>query len=199
MEQLQSTSGNLWIGIEVPSSYDGKPLVYHRLQEKLKEVIPGYKEDDKLHITLFFFGVAQEEKIKKIDKTITKSLLASKIYGNSITHITFDNKLTLFGTALALKIQENNKLNDLRQLLADKLKEAGIPFAEQHSFNPHVTLGRSTEITQGVVERLNIDINPNKNETNQFDINNFYLYETQGLEYTIRAMYSLKPPVYYLD
>ena len=198
MEQ-NSKLVRLWAGIDVPETIESKRLVHHRLQREMKLHVPDFKAEEKPHLTLIFFGETLEDEIEKINNSLSKAVVSSKIYGGPNIKVTFENKLILFGTAIALKVKENVQLNALRKDLANQLQKEDIPFENKFEFNPHVTLGRSKIITAKEMEQLPIDVNPTTDECNQFDVTHIILYKSKDGQYIPEQMYLLKPQVYYVD
>lgn len=108
------------------------------LSSKYKEI--DWVEPDNFHITLFFLGSADEDKIAKVT-AISKLLLKNhKIFSARFTSPEIFPSV-LLADLIWLRSSGSFDLLNLQQKIVSQLKINGINF-EEKPFIPHATLGR---------------------------------------------------------
>ena len=103
-----------------------------------------YVETENIHLTLKFFGDVTDNKIKQINKTITKVISDYKKYTMKIVNIgAFPNIKHPRVIWTGVKDKNNTTINLIKDL-DEELSKLG--FKKEKDYVPHITIGRVKKI-----------------------------------------------------
>lgn len=114
------------------------------LRDEFKHLRIGWEKEEKLHLTMKFFGDTAEDKIEKIkmavkETAINFSSVRLKLNGTGV----FPNRKK--ARVLWLGIDDENKeLKKVYESLENNFENCGFA-KEKRSFNPHLTIARLRE------------------------------------------------------
>ena len=119
--------------------------IYYALMHDLKNDNIRWVSPENLHLTLKFFGETHEDKIEVINAVLEKISSSVEPFQMTIS------KTGIFGSSYKPRviwfgIDDQNQLNELGQMVLEKLNAAGFPIDRQN-FVPHLTVGRIKHIS----------------------------------------------------
>jgi RNA 2',3'-cyclic 3'-phosphodiesterase len=117
---------------------------YADLKMRLSDEKITWVNEQKIHITLKFFGDTPEEQIPIIETVCNEVVTAHQRFELHLENVgifgsSYKPRVIWFG------IRENKAIVQLANELLDKLEENGFPRDKQH-FRPHLTIGRIRHI-----------------------------------------------------
>ncbi|GIW22207.1 MAG: RNA 2',3'-cyclic phosphodiesterase [Candidatus Sericytochromatia bacterium] len=112
-----------------------------KIQELIKHLNVNLVKKDNIHLTLFFFGNIEEEKIKLIIEIIKKIKFQDiELYGTKIIYLPNPKKVSV----IALKFETNNFLDEIINEYDKEIYNLG--FKRDKKFLPHITIARVKNI-----------------------------------------------------
>jgi RNA 2',3'-cyclic 3'-phosphodiesterase len=114
------------------------------LKKRLSDEKITWVNEQKIHITMKFFGDTKEEQIPIIETVCNEIVTAHRRFGLHLENVgifgsSYNPRVIWFG------IRENKTIAQLANELLDTLQENGFPRDNQH-FRPHLTIGRIKHI-----------------------------------------------------
>ena len=180
-----------FISINLDNSITGTLAgIQNNLKERIYLSNPDYlkfikwEDRNKFHITLFFIGKTDLNKVKEIEQVL------SSMESGLVNEIKFELKginafpdLKYPGVLILELINEDRRVFDLYQNIIIRFKAIGL--TSNKSFRPHITLGRIRRDRKLNLSGLKTDIMPGIN----FSADKFYLMESKlkshGSEYSV--------------
>lgn len=131
----------VFIAIDLPD--DLKELIVQAQDKMNKFNWPvRWEPIEKLHITLRFLGNITNE-----DIAIVQDIVHAEIQKTQAFPLTLDGYVffptSKYPTVLCLLVVDNTVLYTFQRALADALAEVQLGEPERHSFNGHITIGRT--------------------------------------------------------
>lgn len=172
----------LWVGVDVPAWHIDKPLLYQRVQNRIKEKTTDLKFDDGFHVTVLFIGNTPTVRLDSVREALSLAVkdFKEKI-GSEKIRVATERKFTFFENvgALVLKVHAHDAFIALRAAIDKQLEEHKIDFSKQYKFNPHVTIGKSSTLKPEQIESYNTEIgNALESAVDSFDIEEIILYQS---------------------
>ncbi|ANQ54082.1 hypothetical protein XJ44_06555 [Thermosipho affectus] len=110
---------------------------------KLKRM--GFKaswvSSENLHLTLFFLGDIDKEKVELLSEKLHKRLAGFPSFSFNVTEFGFF-RFKHLPRVFFLKVEQNKILQTLYLEMRSEMKKMRISFDDKGNFVPHVTLGR---------------------------------------------------------
>ena len=143
----------LFIGIELD---DDARRFAARQAEELRGVLDGHFTDyDNYHITLAFLGMRGEDELaalrRAMDAAARRGAFAISMGG--LSSFAKGKRQVVW-----LGVERTQALLDAQAALAKELRAAGIDFAGEAVYRPHITLARSCHMAELPVRRARVDM-----------------------------------------
>lgn len=127
----------------------------HSIKLRLKNEPVKWVDLNQIHITLAFLGDTSEGSIRDVSEMLLAGLrdfgyVELTIKGIGVFKSLTDPRVIWAG------ISESGRLIELSKLIKSGLNELGI-LTDEHSFNPHITLGRLRSVRNPITLRTLID------------------------------------------
>ena len=161
----------LFVGIKITPTEELTNL-FEELQQSLKGEKIRWANNDRIHITLKFFGKIEEDKIPSINNVLMKSAGKSSRFSINLSGLgVFPDSRS--PTVLWAGIEKQSLLFDLYNNIKRELKIIGYE-PENRSFEPHLTLGRfrymnNNDLLRDIVSEYN-GIQIQKQNVEQFNL-----------------------------
>lgn len=164
----------IFIAIKMPVSKKTEELI-SKIRYSLKNERINWVEIDNLHITLFFLGDTEENKIDEIVKQLTVQLKEARSFNLKCESVgVFKNVYN--PKVLWLGLKESESFNNLK-LMVDKAMVLQGCLIDEKDFKPHLTIGRVKFVNDRNKYKTIIE-NYKNAEIQDFEINKVLLYES---------------------
>ena len=150
-------------------------------KEDYKDLPIKWVSDNNLHITLFFIGYLNKDKIALITEDLKNLLLNYKKFLIELTNIEYYPKGKKNANYIWVIIKKSKELIELNKKIKDILLKNNIILLEEKNFLPHITLGKikrtiwktiDLEELPEINEELNLNFKINKIEILESKANN---------------------------
>jgi len=131
--------GRYFVGVQVPESICGEPLVAieKRLDPHLE--VKRWYTPDVLHLTTHFLGEIDDETVRRVTELVTPHTNEQRPFRLRLSSVGWFPRAKVVWCGLAGDLAP---LRDLHGAVAQSLTEVGAEKFAHDKFRPHITLGR---------------------------------------------------------